>query len=35
MKKYPSSYHVINKLDFPVFNDDWTAYEEAMLFEGL
>jgi hypothetical protein len=26
---------VINKLDYPLLDDNWTADEELMLFEGL
>ena len=29
------SYHVINKLNFHLFLEDWTAEEELLLFEGL
>lgn len=28
-------YHVINKLEFSLFTNDWTAEEELLLFEGL
>ena len=28
-------YYVINKLNFPLFVNDWTAEEELHLFEGL
>lgn len=29
------SYSIINKLNFPVFVDNWTAEEELLLLEGL
>ncbi|CAK68971.1 unnamed protein product (macronuclear) [Paramecium tetraurelia] len=29
------SYSIINKLNFPIFVDDWTAEEELLLLEGL
>lgn len=35
MKKWPSAYHVINKLEFPVLDENWSALEEIYLFEGL
>lgn len=35
MDQLPSEYHVINKLDFPLFDHEWTADEELLLFEGL
>lgn len=28
-------YHIINKLDFPLFYDDWKAEEELLLIEGI
>jgi len=28
-------YHIINKLKFPLYCNDWTAEEELLLFEGL
>jgi transcriptional adapter 2-alpha len=28
-------YHVINKLNFPLFVDEWTAEEELYMLEGL
>ena len=31
----PDKYHVINRLNFPVFDSEWTAEEELLLFEGL
>lgn len=31
----PEYYYVINKLDFPLFDVEWTADEELLLFEGL
>ena len=31
----PPTYNVINKLDFPLLDHDWTADEELLLFEGL
>lgn len=31
----PEKYHVINRLNFPIFDSDWTAEEELLLFEGL
>jgi len=33
--KCTHDYHVINKLNFPLFVADWTAEEELLLFEGL
>jgi len=33
--QYHSEYHVINKLDFPLLDHEWTADEELLLFEGL
>ena len=30
-----TDYHVINKLDFPLFDHEWSADEELLLFEGL
>lgn len=30
-----SNYRVINKLNFPLFQEDWTAEEELLLLEGL
>ncbi len=35
LQQYPPEYRVINKLDFPLFDQDWTAEEELLLFEGL
>ena len=32
---FPSQYRVINKLDFPLFEQEWSADEELLLFEGL
>ncbi|CAD8067888.1 unnamed protein product [Paramecium primaurelia] len=29
------SYSIINKLNFPIFVEDWTAEEELLLLEGL
>jgi transcriptional adapter 2-alpha len=29
------SYHVINKLNFPLFDENWTADDELLLLEGL
>ena len=34
-KEFNSEYHVINKLDFPLFDHEWTAEEELLMFEGL
>lgn len=31
----PLFYYVINKIDFPLFQVDWTADEELLMFEGL
>ncbi|KRX06785.1 Homeodomain protein [Pseudocohnilembus persalinus] len=28
-------YHVVNKLHFPLFQNDWTAEQELMLLDGL
>lgn len=28
-------YHVVNKLNFPLYEDNWTAEEELLLMEGL
>lgn len=33
--QFPTEYNVINKLDFPLLDQEWTADEELMLFEGL
>lgn len=33
--KSTDPYHVINKLNFPMFSNDWSAEEELLLFEGL
>ncbi len=33
--KNNEDYYVINKLNFPLFIEDWTAEEELLLFEGL
>jgi hypothetical protein len=27
LDEYPSEYHVINKLDFPLYDNEWTAEE--------
>lgn len=35
LEDMPATYHVINKLDFPLFESEWTADEELLLFEGL
>lgn len=35
LDEYPNTYRVVNKLDFPLFEQDWTADEELLLFEGL
>ena len=35
LDEYPFEYNVINKLDFPIFDYEWTADEELLLFEGL
>lgn len=35
LDEYPETYRVINKLDFPLFEQDWTADEDLLLFEGL
>lgn len=35
LDEYPAEYHVINRLDFPLYDHDWTAEEELLLFEGL
>jgi hypothetical protein len=32
---FPTQYRVINKLDFPLFEQEWSADEELLLFEGL
>jgi len=29
------SYHIHNKLNFPLFAPDWTAEEELLLFDGI
>jgi hypothetical protein len=34
-EEFPTQYHVINKLDFPLFEHEWTGDEELLLFEGL
>lgn len=33
--KNSHKYHVITKLDFPLFSHNWSAKEELLLFEGL
>lgn len=33
--KKDHSYHVINKLNFPLFAENWNADEELLLLEGL
>ncbi len=33
--KNTHQYHVITKLDFPIFDLNWSAKEELLLFEGL
>jgi len=33
--KNTHEYHVITKLDFPIFDLKWSAKEELLLFEGL
>jgi len=33
--KSTHKYHIITKLDFPLFDKKWTAKEELLLFEGL
>ena len=30
-----NSYHLLNKLNFPLFEDTWTAEEEVLLVEGM
>jgi hypothetical protein len=35
LEEYPAEYRVINKLDFPLYDHEWTAEEELLLFEGL
>lgn len=35
LDQFPDQYHVINKLDFPLYDYDWTAEEELLLFEAL
>jgi hypothetical protein len=35
LQDFPEEYHLINKLDYPLFDPEWTADEELMLFEGL
>lgn len=35
MEPFPEYYHVINKLDFPLYEGDWTADEDLLMFEGL
>jgi hypothetical protein len=35
LDEYPSEYHVINKLDYPLYDNEWVAEEELLLFEGL
>jgi len=32
---FPAQYNVINKLDYPLYDFDWTAEEELLLFEAL
>lgn len=33
--KVTNPYHVVNKLNFPLYEDTWTAEEELLLMEGL
>lgn len=33
--KVKEDYHVVDKLDFPVFHDDWTFKEELLLLTGI
>jgi transcriptional adapter 2-alpha len=35
LDEYPPQYHVINKLDYPLYDNEWNAEEELLLFEGL
>ena len=35
LDEFPQQYRVINKLDFPLFEQEWSADEELLLFEGL
>ena len=31
----PNTYHVLNRLNFPLFEDNWSAEEEVLLMEGM
>lgn len=33
--KKTHDYHVMEKLDFPLLSEDWTAHQEALLLQGL
>jgi len=35
--KFPrtNSYHVLNRLNFPIYDEQWTAEEEILLLEGM
>ena len=35
LETYPDTYTVINKLNFPVLDLEWTAEEELLLMEAL
>lgn len=32
LEEYPGHYFIINKLDFPLYDIDWNAEEELLLF---
>lgn len=35
LQEFPETYQVINKLNFPLYEQEWSAEEELLLFEGL
>lgn len=35
LEEYPETYQVINKLNFPLYEQEWSAEEELLMFEGL
>lgn len=35
LSEFPQQYSLANKLNFPLFEHEWSAEEELLLFEGL
>ncbi len=35
LEEAPETYQIINKLSFPLFEAEWSAEEELLMFEGL